>query len=103
MKYFVPMIVIVAATTVFAFDCKVSCPKGYIAGCLKSDNGCDCSCREQAKDAKDDIAKALARANASFDVQRQAQQLLADRIELPERTLMDRDTGKQFTIMLKKQ
>src|SRR5881628_3709433 len=93
-----------AVTTVLAFECSVTCPKGFIGGCVKSDGGCACSCRPQAAQVKDDILKSLINQGASDDVLKRAGSLLTPPPEkLSGSTLRDQGTGRVFVITVNKQ
>ena len=102
MRFALVVMLMIGSAVAFGFDCDVICPKGYTGGCLKSDGGCSCSCRQNASDVKDDILRALSAANASDEVQRQARQLLSQQTVVPRTTLTER-IGRQFSIFVKKQ
>jgi|SRR5712664_3534315 len=105
MKKIILIVIFVAGTaTAFGFDCNVTCPSGYVGGCVKSDSGCNCSCKPDAKGVKEDIVKALEAAGATGTIVGQAKGFLGKTTELPfEKTFKDIETGKQFTIFLKKE
>lgn len=101
MRFLVIMILAIATASAFGFDCSVTCPKNYYGACVKSDGGCDCSCSQQARDAKDGILSSLRAAGASQELIDRVQRLLSQQTELPETTLAS--SGKQFAIFLRKQ
>ncbi len=103
MKILLVLIFVVAAASALAFECNVTCPKGYVGGCVKSDNGCNCSCKPEAKNVKEDVVKALEAAGASKATVDQVKQFLGNTTKIPiEKTFVDTETNKQFTIVLKK-
>src|SRR5260370_39280652 len=93
------VIVILVAAVSFGIDCTVTCPSGYDGTCIKSDNGCSCSCSKNAKDA---ILKALQDMKAPLQVQSQAKQLSKESAERPETTLTDPSSGQKFTMLVTK-
>src|ERR1039458_4887746 len=101
MRNAILIILTIGVALAFAGDCHVNCPPGYHGGCVKSGENCDCSCWKDAQEAKNGIISKLQRIEASSDIQRQARLALKNTDELPETTLTDRVTKKEFTISLK--
>lgn len=104
MRFMFAVFLMFAASTAFEFSCKVTCPPGYSGACVGNPNdGCSCSCEKESKNAKRYILESLGKAGASPEFRGKVTSLLANVDEFEERTLTDDKTGKQFTIMLKKQ
>jgi len=102
MKILLAMILLVAiAGALEVEECHVDCPKGSHGGCVKVDQECYCSCRENADDAKKDILQTLRHLKASPEFQEQVRSFLSDHNELRETTLTDPVSKKQFTLSLK--
>jgi len=101
MRTAIALILTLGVALAFAGDCHVTCPEGSHGGCVKSGQDCDCSCWKNALDAKDAILNVLQRMGASSQVQREARSQLENVDKLPETTLTDTVTRKQFTISLK--
>src|SRR2546427_5932331 len=102
MKFVLAVILILAVPLAFGFDCNVTCPKGYAGVCIKDDKGCNCSCAKDSKAVKDYILNDLKAADASPELQKRVGQLLFRAEDWKEQTLTDENTGKKFTIILKK-
>jgi hypothetical protein len=84
------------------FHCNVNCPNGYHGGCIKSSQGCDCSCRENANDLYEDLIRFLKRSEVSPELLEKAKAYIqAHREQSSEMTFRDKKTDKQYTILLK--
>ena len=100
MKSILVITLLLATAVAFDFDCKVTCPTGYRGGCVKSAQGCDCSCQRNAADLRKDLLRALQGQGASEKIQQQATALLQSDSEVPSKTF--RTGNEQFTIFVKK-
>jgi len=103
MRIALALILTIVADLALGFDCSVVCPNGFRGGCVKSESGCACSCREQAHELKSDILKSLESQGASADLLNRADKLLTSLDKVTETVLKDSESGKQFTIVVNKQ
>ncbi len=101
MRRFLGIIVLLLnATTTSGFDCSVSCPTGYLAGCVKSENACDCYCRKEVKDLRLAVVDSLKASGVSKEASEGVGAALPKRPGKFEKTVME--DGKQFTITIRK-
>jgi hypothetical protein len=104
MRFTFAVFLMLAIPVAFGFSCKVTCPQGYSGACVGDPkDGCNCSCEKESKNAKLHIIEQLKVAGASQEFLDKVIGLLANVEKFGEETLTDKKTGKQFTIMLKKQ
>jgi hypothetical protein len=102
MRAFVLAFFILVTPALADFDCGVTCPPGYLGGCVKSEKGCDCSCRKGSKDLRQQIISILASLDASTQLRQEADSLLLKNPEKLEVTLTDKQTSKRFTVIVKR-
>jgi hypothetical protein len=82
-------------------SCHVDCPKGYIGGCVKFEEKCDCSCRVNVEDLKNDLLQFLRRSEASQELVERVREYLQGKEHSATMTFTDKKTNKQYTIVLK--
>ena len=82
-------------------ECHVNCPKGEYGGCVKFDGKCNCSCRVNVEDLREDLLRFLKSSEASPQLLEKVRQYLDGKEHSASMTFTDEKTNKQFTILLK--
>ena len=94
-------IVFIVSMRLLAFECRVTCPRGYRGACAQSAEGCSCSCRASAKEVQADVKDFLKGWGASEKAQSEAGKAVEMHMKTgrPVEPIRDAKTGKEFTLV----